>query len=144
MHDLALMGKKRCLYQLFFWIEFEKLGFLVDKCFKERIKITRIKLRGSRCDPARYIEMPDNLYTIHLGNLTSNCTLNVAAALNRQIDQHRTRTHGRNHFLGHKSRSRTAGNECCGNDYILLGNMVGNECSLFCLIFLRHFLGVTA
>ncbi len=144
MHDFALVGQKCCLYQLFLRIKPEKLCFLIDQRFKECIKIARIKLRSRSGNPARHIEMADDLHAIHFSDLASNSTFNIAAAFHCQINQHRTRTHCRNHLFGHKTRSRTARNKCGRNDNILLGNMISNEYRLLRLIFLRHFLGITA
>ena len=43
--------------------------------------------------------MAYNLDAVHLSDLSRNSSLDIAAALNRKIDQHRTRTHRGDHFL---------------------------------------------
>ncbi len=138
------MGEKRRLHQLFFRVNLQDFAFLIDQRFDKGDQVARIKLRGAGRDAARHVEIADNLDAIHVGNFTGNSAFDIAAALNRQIDQHRTRAHGSDHFLRHQTRGRTARNKRRGDDDILLGDMVGNECCLFGLIVLRHFLGIAA
>ena len=88
--------------------------------------------------------MPDDPDPVDLGNLAGNRTLDIAAALHRQINNHRARTHARIHLARYQPRGGPAGNERRGDDDILPGDMVVNQRRLLGLIFLRHFLGIAA
>ena len=119
------------------------LGFLVDQCLDEGDKVLGVKLRGGGGNAAGNIQVADDLDAVDLDDLAGNRAFDIAAALHRQIDEDRTRTHARIHLARHQPWRGTTRNERRGDDDILLGNMVINQRRLLCLIFFRHFLGIT-
>ena len=119
------------------------LAILVDQGLDEGEEVLGVKLRGGRGNAAGDIQVADDLDAVHFGNLAGNRAFDIAAALHRQIDEDRARTHARIHLARHQPWRGAPRNERRGDDDILLGDMVGNQGRLLGLIFLRHFLGVT-
>ena len=143
MHHLAAMGQNGGLDQFVVEIDLDCLGILVDQGLDEGEEVLGVKLRGGRGNAAGDIQVADDLDAVHFGNLAGNRAFDIAAALHRQIDKDRARTHARIHLARHQPWGGAPRNERRGDDDILLGNMVGNQGRLLGLIFLRHFLGVT-
>jgi hypothetical protein len=53
--------------------------------------------------------MADDLHAVHVGDLAGLRTFDIAAALDREIDDHRARLHRRDHFLADQLRRRRPG-----------------------------------
>ena len=86
MNDLTAMRQHRRLDQFVILIDGERLGFLVDQRFNERKQVLRVQQRGRCCDPARYVQMPDNRDAIDFNDLAGNRALYIAAPFNGKID----------------------------------------------------------
>ena len=77
-------------------------------------------------------------------NLAGLRAFHVAAALDREIDDHRAGPHRGHHFARDQARRRAAGDERRGDDDVLLLDVVADERRLLRLVLLGHFLGVAA
>ena len=84
------------------------------------------------------------LHAADVGHRVGLDAFDIAAALDRKIDDHRAGPHRRHHLLGDQARRRAAGNERGGDDDVLLLDVLGDERRLLRLVFLGHFLGVAA
>src|SRR5665213_3952293 len=120
MDDLAVAGEIGRLDQFVVPVDRDLLARLVDQRLDECIEVARVKRRSARRDTAGHIEIADDLDAVYLGDLAGPGALDVAAALDRQIDQHRARTHGGDHRRRHQAWRRPAGNERRGDDDVLL------------------------
>ena len=68
--------------------------------------------------------------------------LDIAAALDGEIDDDRAVGHRRDHLLADELRRRPAGDQRRGDDDVLLGDVLGDERRLLRPVFRRHLLGV--
>ncbi len=88
--------------------------------------------------------MADDLHAVDLRDLSGLGAFDVAAALDREIDQHRARTHRGDHLRADQLRRRTAWNESGSDHDVLFLNVLGDQGGLLRPVFFRHLLGVTA
>ena len=118
------------------------LAALVDQDFEKGVEVLGVEARGGGGEPARHVEVTDDLDAVHRHDLAALGAFDIAAALDREIDDHRARPHRGDHILGDEPRRRPAGNERGGDDDVLLLDVVGDQRGLLGLVLLRHFLGV--
>ena len=145
MHHLAAVGQHRRLDQFVVAVDRQRLGLLVDQRLEEGEEVLGVEQRGRSGDPARHVEMADDLDVVCRGDdLAGDGALDIAAALDGEIDDHRAGLHRRDHGGRHQLRRRTAGDQRRGDDDVLLGDVLGGQRRLLGLVFLRHFLGVAA
>ena len=88
--------------------------------------------------------MADDLDAAGLHHPVGLRALDIAAALDGEIDDDRAGPHRRDHLLGDQARRRPAGDQRGGDDDVLLLDVLGHQRRLLGLILLRHFLGVAA
>ena len=88
--------------------------------------------------------MPDDLHAAGLYHAVGLRALDIAAALDGEIDDDRTRPHRRDHLFGDQARCRAAGDQCSRDDNVLFLNVLGHQRRLLGLILLGHFLRVSA
>ena len=145
VHDLAAIGQHRRLDQFVLAVDRERLRRLVDHRLEEGVEVLGVEQRGGGRDAARHVEMADDLDAVGRGHhLAGHGALDIAAALDREIDDHRARLHRGDHRGRHQLRRRPAGDQRRGDDDVLLGDVLGGQRRLLGLVFLRHFLGVAA
>src|ERR1019366_154145 len=144
MNDGAVPGQRRGLDQFVVPLHVKRLGRFVDQGLDEGKQVARVKDRGRGSDTGGDVGIADDLDAADIGDFAGLGALDVAAALDRKIDQHRARLHRLHHFGGDQLRRRTARDQCCRDDDVLLLDMLGGEGCLLGLILLRHFLGVAA
>ena len=145
MDDLATTGHQGAGDDLIFPVDLQLLGFLVDEGCEEIQKITAEQHARIFSQTARYVGMANNFDAVRRGHhLAQFRADNIAASLDRQINNHRSGLHALNHFLGHQNRCLAARDQCRGDDDILFFDVLGDDLFLFLKVFRRHLLGVTA
>ena len=145
MHDLAAVGQHGRLDQFVVAVDRELLGRLVDHRLEEGEEVPGVEQRGRGRDAARHVEVADDLDAVGGGDdLAGLRAFDIAAALDREVDDHRARLHRGDHRRRHQLRRRPAGDQRGGDDDVLLGDVLGRQRRLLGLVFLRHFLGVAA
>src|SRR5205823_7409059 len=93
MHDGAVPGQRRRLDDLVVPIDRERFARLVDEDLEEGVEILGIEARSGGGEPARHVAMADDFHAADLGHLAYFRQLAIAAALDREIDDHRARPH---------------------------------------------------
>jgi hypothetical protein len=88
MHDRAVARQRGGFHDVVVPIDRKRLGFLVDQYVEEREQILRIQARRRGCEPARNVAVADNLGAAGFGHRVSLDAFDIAAALDRKIDDH--------------------------------------------------------
>ena len=144
MNDGAVLGQRGGLDQFVVPLHRKRLGRFVDQRLDEGKQIARIQARGRGGDAARDIGKADDLDAADIGDFAGPGALDIAAALDREIDQHRARLHRLHHVRGDEARRGPARNQRRRDDDVLLLDVLGGQRGLLGLILFRHFLGVAA
>ena len=145
MHDLAAVRQHRRLDQFVIAVDGDLLRPLVDHRIEKGEQVPGIEQRSRGRDAARNIEMADDLDAVGGGDdLAGLGALDIAAALDGEVDDHRARLHRGDHRRRNQLRRRPAGNQRRGDHYVLLGDVLGRQRRLLDLVLFRHFLGVAA
>ena len=122
---------------------FERLRLLVDHRLDEGVEVLGVEREAEAAMRPGTLRWP-TIFTgpdrNHLARLRPS---HVAAALDREIDDHRARPHGPT-MPADQPRRRAARNQRRGDDDVLLGDVRGDEFGLLGLVVRRHLLGVAA
>src|SRR5882724_6823292 len=86
MNDRAILGQGGGLDQFVVPLHRERLGRFVDQRFDEGKQVARIKARGRGRDAAGEIGDADDLHAVEVHGFAASSALDIAAALNREID----------------------------------------------------------
>src|SRR5262249_60507148 len=100
--------------------------------------------RGRRGEAPRHVAITEDLDPACVHHVLRLGELAIAAALDREIDDHRARTHRGNHVFRDQPRCLPAGDQRRRDHDVLFLNVLGDEGGLLGLIVLRHFLGIAA
>ena len=87
--------------------------------------------------------MPDDRHPVYHDHFACDRTLDVAALLDREIDDHRPRLHAYDLRRRDQPRCRTSRDQRGGDDDVLLGDMPRHELGLRRLVFGRHLAGIS-
>ena len=88
--------------------------------------------------------MADDAHAFDRHHLAGLGALDVAAALDGQIDDHGARPHRGQHLPADEPRRRASRNQRRRDDDVLLLDVFGDQSRLLGLVLRRHFLGVAA
>src|SRR5262249_50091214 len=116
----AVARERGRLHDLIVPLDRQRLRALVHKDLEEGEKILGVEARCRGGDAAGNVEVADDLHAARVHDLAGLGNLAIAAALDREIDDHRSRPHGSDHVLGNQPRRRPARNERRGDDDVLL------------------------
>ena len=89
MHDRAVAGERGGLDQFVVPVDRELFLFLVDHRLDEGKQILGVERGRRRRDAARHVEIADDLDAADFGDLAGPGAFDIAAALDREIDDHR-------------------------------------------------------
>ena len=141
---MPIAGQQRALDDLVVPVDRKLLFFLVDHGVEEGHKVLGVERRRRRRQPPRHVEMADDLGRAHATTSPGFDPFHIAAALDRQIDDHRAGPHRGHHVLTDQPRRRAPRDQGRGDDDVLLLDVLGGECGLLGLILRRHRLGIAA
>src|SRR5258708_18098548 len=142
--DGAVLGQRGGFHQFVVPVHRERLVGLVDHGLDERKQIAGIKPRRRSRDAAGDVGVADDLDAVGIDDLAGFGALDIAAALDREINQHRTRLHRLHHLGTDELWRRTSRDQRGGEDDVLLLDMLGGGRGLLALVPLCIFLGVAA
>ncbi len=118
---------------------------LVDHRLEEGVEVPGVEQRGAEAATRPgTLRWPTILTPLAVVTTSRHRALDIAAALDREVDDHRARLHRGDHRRRDQLRRRPAGDQRRGDDDVLLGDVLGGQRGLLGLVFLRHFLGVAA
>ena len=112
--------------------------------FRKAAMFDRIHLAGVIGRRGRQIERAQNRDALMHHRLARPRQLAIAAALGRDIHDHRTRRHGARHLRGHQNRSFLARNRRGGDHHVLLADHFLERRALAAVELFVHRLGVSA
>src|SRR5579871_5161270 len=136
MDDGAVAGQGGRLYDFVVPFHRQRLGGFVDQNFQEGHEVLGVKGRSGGRDAARDIEMADDLDAARLHHLAGLGEFAIAAALDREIDDHRARPHRLDHVLGDQAGRRAARDQRGRDHDILLLDVLGHQRRLLGLVLL--------
>ena len=97
MDDGAVAGQAGRLDEFVVPFHGERLRLLVDERLDEGVEVARVEARGGRGEAARHVEVADDLDAVVVDHLAGLGDLDIAAALDREVDDHRARPHRLHH-----------------------------------------------
>src|SRR5262249_39078902 len=97
MDHRTIAGERRRPYDFVVPIDGERFVLLVDEDFQKREKVSGVEARSGGGDAARLIAISDNFDAARVHDLVRPGQLAIAAALDREIDDHGARPHGSDH-----------------------------------------------
>ena len=142
MHQRAVLGDERAGDDLIRPVDLERP--VLDQGIEEILQVPGIERRGIAGKPAGEIEIAHDRDTLVHHDLARLRQRAVAAALDREIDDHRARLHRLDHLLRDQHRRRPAGDEGRGDDDVLALDVLGDERRLLGLVLGRQFPRIAA
>ena len=124
--------------------EDEHLGFLVPEGRDEVVEVAGVERGGVGGEAARHVAVADDLDAVDRRNLAGYRAFDVAALLDCEVDDYRALPHRGDLRVADQARRRATGDQCGGDDDVLLGDVRGDELGLRRLVFVGHFGGVAA
>ena len=141
MHHGAAVGDDGGLEDLL--LQVDRQGVVLDHQPQEGDQVAGVEGAGVRGDAAGHVAPADDLHPIGRGHdLVRPGALDIAACLDRQIDDDRAGLHRGDVRRRHQLRGGAAGDQGRGDDHVLLDDVGGGQVGLLGLIFGRHGLGV--
>ena len=103
-----------------FVVELEDEGFflLVPEFLDQRDEVGRVNLAGVQRHASGQIRNADDFHAFAVDDLVVDDAFDVAAGVNREIDDHAAGLHGVEHFRGHQNRRPASEDLRGGNDHI--------------------------
>ena len=104
-------------------------------------KLNRLRLNSARCvrrQARGHVAVADDLHAVDLDDLARHRALDVAAGLDRQVDDHAAGAHRRDLRVADQPRGGAAGDQRGGDDDVLLGDVRRDERGLRGLVLVGH------
>src|SRR5215475_11848147 len=104
MNHGAVAGERRRLHDLVVPLDRQRLLFLVHQDLEKGEQVLGVEARRRGGDAARDVEVADDLDTVGGDDLAALGAFDIAAALDREIDDHGARPHRGHHILRDQPR----------------------------------------
>src|SRR6516225_8725179 len=99
MHHRAVAGERGGFDDFVVPVDRQCFALFVDQEFQESKDVFGVEARCSRGEPSWDIAITDDLDAVDLGHRVSDYALDIAAALDGEIDHHRVRPHRGHHVF---------------------------------------------